>query len=299
MVVINSPKDYVMGILMGYPKSTARKRLLFMLRAFLDGSGPGHANGIYVMAGYVAFCSTWADIAGQWDTSLNLKPAIPKFRMASARDPKWRGKHGITEFQMESRIHKLSILVTPPRTLFSVVCSVSEPEFERIVVESGIRGNKAVRKAVGKECFKTAYSFLFQNVIARTLWHIHKLGIVGDQVDFVFDRENEKFDDAKRLLQELRTNLPIEIRNTLGDAVQRDDDKVLPLQAADLIAARSKDQCNDEHNQKLRRAIVALAGTGDNNVTLHLREKHIRGLVNALLLPTRVNNIISQGGIVP
>jgi hypothetical protein len=52
-----------MGMLCGFPKGTAERRLFLMLNAFVDGSGPGHNNGRYVMAGYVAFCPIWSDIA--------------------------------------------------------------------------------------------------------------------------------------------------------------------------------------------------------------------------------------------
>jgi hypothetical protein len=256
-----------------------------MLGAFFDGSKPGHDNGRYVMAGFVAFCATWVDIAERWKSVLDEAPPIPKFKMALARDPKWRKSIGITAPEMAVKIEKLSLLVQPPQTLFSVICSISDPQFREIIDETKIRGNKLIRSVFGKHAFNTAYAMLFNNVVARTLWKVHELGIAGDQVDFVFDRENELFDGASGILRMVRRGLPKEIRPMLGDVTQRDEDDVLPLQAADLIAARAKDQCNNATNPSHIRAIRSLAGSGEMNTSLHLREKHIRDHVKGLLKP--------------
>jgi hypothetical protein len=184
---------------------------------------------------------------------------------------------------MDDKINLLSGLVRPPGTLFSVICSIHEPEFNEIVKESQIRGDKGVRAVLGKHTFNTAYAMLFHNTIAQVLNHVRHLGIVGDQVDFVFDRENELFDNANALLRKMRPTLEPDIRCLLGDAVQRDEDHVLPLQAADLIAARSKDQCNDPNNQKFRDSVSDLAGTSDFNTTCHIREHNIRNTISAVL----------------
>lgn len=274
-----------MGILVGCRKGTAERRLFLMLNAFFDGSGPGHSDGRYVLAGFVSFCSTWADIAERWESILAETPSIPKFKLTLSRSKEWRDRVGIREDQMSTKIDRLSELVTPPQTLFSVICSISEPEFRKVVDEAEVRGNKEVRRALGKLAFTTAYTMLFHNAVARTLLHVKNLGIVGDQVDFVFDRENELFDNANTLLRNMRRFLDPDLYSMLGDAVQRDEDKVLPLQAADLIAGAAKDQCNDPDNVDLRNRVSLLAGKGDHNVTLHLREKHIRNLIAAVLMP--------------
>jgi hypothetical protein len=80
---------------------------------------------------------------------------------------------------------------------------------------------------------------------------VRDLGIVGDQVDFVFDRENELFDNANDLLRRTRRFFDPALFHMCGDAIQRDEDRVLPLQAADLIAGVAKDHCNDPQNMDL------------------------------------------------
>ena len=255
-----------------------------MLSAFFDGSGPGHSNGRYVMAGYVAFCPTWAEIAEQWAGVLAETPSIPKFKLGLSRSKEWRDQIGIDHDQMKNKVGRLTELVAPPKTLFSVICSISEPDFERVVKETGIRGNKQVRAVLGKHAFNTAYTTLFHNVVGRTLGKIRDLGIVGDQVDFVFDRENELFDNANAILRSTRRFFDPTAFHMCGDAVQRDEDKVLPLQAADLIAGIAKDHCNDPTNPEIRDRILEVAGKGEHNATLHLTEQHIR---NAIELMTR------------
>jgi hypothetical protein len=264
-----------------------RKRLLLMLNGFFDGSGPGQGHGRYVIAGFVAFAQTWCDIAERWKETLDSTPPIPKFKLSLSRNPTWRGEVGITADQMKSRIKKLSRLVTPPQTLFSVVCSINADDFTDAVEASQIKGNKDVRVALGEYAFSTSYSMLFHSVVARTLWKVHDLGICGDQVDFVFDRENHLFDDAKKLLDLYRhaegsRGLPPEIAPLLGDAIQRDEDKLMPLQAADLLAGLAKDHCNDPQNHKSTKTLLALAGTGDHNTTLHHKRKRLIELIHEL-----------------
>jgi len=257
-----------------------------MLNAFFDGSGPGHSDGRYVMAGYVAFCPTWADIAEEWAATLAETPSIPKFKLSLSRSKEWRDQVGISEDQMQNKITQLSALVAPPKTLFSVICSISEPDFKRVVEETGVSGNKQVRAVLGKYAFKTAYTTLFHNVVARTLNQVRMLGITGDQVDFVFDRENELFDNANSILRDMRRFFDPELFTMCGDAIQRDEDKVLPLQAADLIAGISKDQCQDPNNLELQNRIVSVAGKEKGeNATLHLTEQRIREMISAVLTP--------------
>ena len=256
-----------------------------MLNAFFDGSGPGHNNGRYAMAGFVAFCPTWADIADDWARVRDETPAIPKFKLSLSRSKEWRDQVGICEDQMGAKIERFSALVAPPKTLFSVVTSISESEFKQVIAETGVLGNKQLRSTLGKFTFKTAYTFLFHNVVALTLDKIQRLGIVGDQVDLVFDRENELFDGANSLLRKTRRFFDPSFYAMLGDAVQRDEDKVLPLQAADLIAGRVKDHCNDPQNVELRSRLVEITGTGDHNITRHISEQYIRTVISAVLQP--------------
>jgi hypothetical protein len=90
--------------------------------------------------------------------------------------------------------------------------------------------------------------------------------------------------------------LPDPIREFLGDAVQRDDDEVNPLQAADLIAALAKDQCNDQQDQRKRKAISRLAGSDEYNVTLHLKRERLVKIVEALQSAPPLNHIVSGDG---
>src|SRR5271154_263133 len=270
-----------MGILAGCRKGTAERRLFFMLNAFFDGSGPGHHNGRYVLAGFVAFCPTWADISERWATVLEETPSIPKFKLSLSRSKEWRDKVGITEDQMQVKIAHLSELVAPPKTLFSVLTSISESDFRKVVADTKVQGNKQLRAPLGKYAFKTAYMLSFHNAVFITLQKIKKLGIVGDQVDFVFDRENELFDNANALLRNMRRFFEPDSYAMLGDAVQRDEDNVLALQAADLIAGITKDHCNDPENPELRKQLISLTGSGDNNITRHLSERDIRAVISA------------------
>jgi len=254
-----------------------------MLAGFFDGSGTHDNHGRYVMAGFVAFCSTWAEIAEKWATVLLEEPCIPHFRMADTRQPKWREKYHISEDQMEQKIERLSSIVAPGHVLFSVICSISLDDFNEVVTEH-LAGDKEIRKHLGKLFSKNPYSILFHRTVGQTVMHVHEMGISGDQVDFVFDRENQLFDQAKLLLDRVRSDVPKHLQGYIGDAIPRNSRTTKPLQAADLIAARSKDQCNDSQNPKFRDAITLLAGSvGNQNVTQHISKFRLEQLVDALL----------------
>jgi len=276
----NTPRDYFRALTCGLSARERERRILTMLRAYVDESGsPGH-NGIFVMGGLIAFNLEWEAFLEPWAVVLGEDTAVPFFRTASFRDPVWRATHGLGADAANSKTEALAGIITYPPMAFSVCCSVQKKDYRDIVVKSG-----AYKRAgkLGRLWLKTPYAYCFHNIIALTLEKIvNKLGIVGDAVDFVFDRNDPLFDAANAMLRELRKSTVPEWRTTLGDVIPANDETVLPLQAADLLAGRLRDYCTSPKDAGVYESLLSVSGKGDSNITSHIRPDQLHALVERI-----------------
>jgi hypothetical protein len=289
---VNTPRDYLRVLTCGMTRASRKRTLFAMLAAYFDGAGTPQSTGRYVIAGYVAYALNWEKLVTAWDRQLKRRPAIPFFRNASMRHLEWRLSNGLSRQDAKWKTNDLARILKSPLIQFSVVCSVDEPDFKSLVIDSGIVQDKQIRKAVGKFCFRSHYSYLFHSVVARTLWKLYDLGIRDDEVNFFFDTEQKHFECANRLLEKLKPTLPIEIRDMAGTANQQEGRKVLPLQMADLLASRARDYYRDPREKK-RKQLSAVAGQRDpkRNTSLIHSRKHLRRMVAALKAYPTINAV--------
>lgn len=285
MIVSNLPSDYVRTLVCGLGQKDRDRRLLFMLKAFIDESSSRDANGIFVMGGFVAFVSEWERLSEQWEHVLKSDPVVPFYRTTYFRDPRWREEHGLDRATAMCKTEALAYLLTYPPLLFSVCVSVDKQEYRDVIETSGILQKRIGR--TGRLWLKTPYSYCFHNLIAITLRKlVGNLDIRGDVVDFVFDRNEPHFDAANKMLRAMRQqgfgDIPQSWASTLGDAVPGNDETLNPLQMADLLAGRLKDHCSNNNPQFLR-ALLAVSGAGDGNITFHARKHHIEKLIHKMV----------------
>ncbi|HEY3742926.1 MAG TPA: hypothetical protein VGL53_23930 [Bryobacteraceae bacterium] len=233
-----------------------------MMRGFYDGSGPGHPNGRYVIAGFVAPAEQWDRIAEDWDIILKLPPAIPKFKLSLSRNPAWRDQHGITVEQLDSKIQALKEIVAPPATHFSVVASINEGAFKDSITRHGLQGDKLAKFIHGSSYLRSPYGVLFSQAVALTLMRADGDGYNG-KIDLIFDRENKLFDDASKMIRFMREYRTNELLDMIGGISQADEDEVLPLQAADLVAGLAKDCLNNPHDLEAHRSAVEILGSSN------------------------------------
>jgi hypothetical protein len=254
-----------------------------MLRAFVDESGSADADGIFVMAGLVAFVKPWEATAEHWNHILQLDPPISFFKTSNFRSSKWRKAQGLTESDTLSKTAMLARLLTYPPLLFSVCVTIKKSEYRDVVESSGILKKKIGRLA--KLWTKTPYNFCFHNIISMTLRKLDELGVCGDVVDFVFDRNDPHFDAANEMLRGLRAGVltPAKWNNALGDAIPGNDETIAPLQMADLVAGRLKDHCSSPRKKHLIKDVLQVTGVGENNITWHVRRPKIENLINKLV----------------
>jgi len=279
--VVNTPRDYVRALTCGLTAHDRERCVLAMLKAFVDESGSAGRDGIFVMGGLVAFASKWDEFVEPWDAALRADVAAPFFRTASFRSPDWRTAHGLSIDDANRKTEALAKIITYPPILFSVCCSVQKKDYRDIVVDSGVIGNSG---RLGKLWLKTPYAYCFHNVIALTLEKIvNKLRIVGDVVDFLFDHNDPLFDAANAMLRELRKAMTIPgWRETLGDVIPGDDERLIPLQAADLLAGRLKDHCSSPKDAVIRESLLSVSGKDGDNITRHARPGRLKELVRVI-----------------
>jgi len=121
-------------------------------------------------------------------------------------------------------------------------------------------------------------------MIGLTLRHVvNELRLEGETVDFVFDQNDPLFDAANAMLRELRTTIkPKGWKEALGSAIPGDDEKILPLQAADLVAGRLRDHCAASKDKQIYANLTAVTGIGERNITWHTRVHTLRELADGL-----------------
>jgi hypothetical protein len=279
--VVNAARDHVHALSCGLTTRERERRALAVLRAYVDDSGSSGRDGFYVMAGIVAPTFVWDDFVDPWAEILNSGVPVPFFRQANFRDPEWRKAHGISKEQAEAKTNQLANAIKYPPLLFSVCCSVSKQQYREAITDPQLWRNAG---RIGKLWLKTPYAFCFHQMIGLTLRQmVNYLGLAGEVVDFVFDRNEPLFDAANVMLRELRPTLqPKGWSEALGDAIPGNDEKVIPLQSADLVAGRLKDHCSTPKNKDIYKSLVGVTGIGNNNITWHTRPHTLRDLATGL-----------------
>jgi hypothetical protein len=182
-----------------------------MLRCFVDESG-NNEGPVMVMAGVIADSQTWLSFSEQWQECLDMRPKLAAFHMKDAFSS-WgdESQERVTRFH---RIHaehvQASIVVSLPlkdyREIFGHVERLSNP-----------------------------YIFLLFDLIKTYARHHQKLGL-GRNIEFVFDEQMGADRHVLNAWQYLSEHAP-SIRHILGSTPKfENDEKVLPLQSADMLA---------------------------------------------------------------
>lgn len=250
-----------------------------MLRAFVDESGSPGREGIFTMGGVIAFNIKWEELILAWDFTLKSGKAIPFFRTANLRSRDWRNLHGLSVNDANEKTEALARLMTYPPLLFSVCCSLDKQDYREVITDRGLHR----RDRLCNLWLNTPYAYCLHNTVALVLEKVvNRIGITGDVVDFVFDRNDPLFDSVNAMFRELRQTLSVQgWSETLGDVIQGSPQRTIPLQIADLMAARLKDYCTSRTTED-KNSLLAVSGAGDNNITRHITRSRLEGLATHL-----------------
>jgi hypothetical protein len=211
-MVRENPSAHIWALVSGLPVFERRRRLFFVLQAYIDDSGSGDPD-VYVLAGYIASAESWASFSDEWKKLLDFC-RLDVFKM---KDMKNRPKDCELFYQL---IEKYVIA--------GISCTVFKKDLVRVIESTDFGGNP-------QEHLKKPVFLAFRSIIAMVSENQRKMGIL-EPVDFIFDNETKAI-ECMEAWEVLRDSSYGDTRKFLGSPpIFRDDREFLPLQAADLNA---------------------------------------------------------------
>lgn len=191
-------------------------------KAYIDDSASAEDDRILLLAGYAHIAPVWASFSDDWDRVMKQKPRIAYCHMSEAESLKGQ----FLGWSKPERDRKLAALANTivKHDPWSIECFVSRKKYEEIlepVISYDLRGPYL-------PCF-------YGTIISLARYHAHT-GITLP-TDFIFDEHGKIGAEAVLWYEEIKKGQRPEIKALMGSTpIFRDDEKVLPLQAADMIA---------------------------------------------------------------
>lgn len=187
-----------------------------MLQAYADAS-TAH-DELFVLAGYIAPAEKWAQFSDEWQAELDRPPnrlAVFKMKDQAKRHPR-----------RAERFYR----VIERHVTMAVSVSVCIPDLREVVDEA-----HWPPQLDNVEQLKNPYFYAFQMMMSGFGDNQESAGI-REPVNFIFDDQTEREVIYKNWAG-LKASLTGDAARLLGDdPVFEDDEKALPLQAADLWA---------------------------------------------------------------
>jgi hypothetical protein len=177
---------------------------------------------VFVLAGFVARAEQFAQLTLEWQAALDGPPRLEYFKMkeAHALEQQFKG------WSKQDRDARLAVLVNiiKNHVLAGVSSVVRHEDF-----------NEALKLKIAKP-LDTPYWLMYHSIINRVFeWEI-ETGII-EPVDFIFDEQLHQSDGVQAHFSAFLELAPPRIKELFGERpVHRDDKKVKPLQAADMLA---------------------------------------------------------------
>lgn len=195
-----------------------------MLQGFIDDSGSNSKSQFYYLAGFILDTQRWEEFSDDWDAALKSNPGIDYFKMfrANKRTVEFEGWQ---ESDVQSKVNQLVSVIEKhnPVAIYTVIDRVT---FNKMIVPN-VRG----------PYLSDPYQYLFPLIFDVVAKYQKEVGIFPTPVDVDFDEQGEAGMHAQSLYPVLKKTLPSDMRQMLGRLpLMLDDKKVLPLQAADMLA---------------------------------------------------------------
>jgi hypothetical protein len=197
-----------------------------MLAAHIDDSGSDGAGPVFVLAGYVADSNQWKRFSDQWQLALDLRPKLNPLKIQEALrfEELWgRSK----QEDRDERLKRFASIIHK-HVQFGIAISSGWDDLRRIKKEF-------FPKRKNEQRFEP-YIVLFHGLMASLAAHLVRQRI-QQKVDFVFDEQGALGHIALGQFDRIVDTLPSElIKFVAGRPIHRNDEEVLPLQAAHTIA---------------------------------------------------------------
>ena len=237
----SSAQDLVWAEVCGLPPLKAARRVLVMLQAYIDDS-IDDGKGIWVLAGYIADASEWAQFSKEWEELLQLLPPT---------------RSGVRRFKMSEVAASEELMnylpafyaVIEKYVMASVSCKISSHDLKRIQSRLFVPDVQ-----VDWEKFTSPYFVTFRCLM--DMFHSRRAELAewipdDEKIDFFFDYHSDSGAVAAMWDNYMRER-PEETRKYYGGQPSfRNDESLLPLQAADFWAWWVRKWYRDNAPEKL------------------------------------------------
>jgi Protein of unknown function (DUF3800) len=225
-----TPTSALDALVCGYVDRVRAGKILVIMKpinpashvAYVDESGCGATGNILLLSACIQTYPVWADFSNDWDAVLHLPPSISAFHMRKAR--KRAGEFaGWKAIDLDRKVIALTdvIMRHRPRVLS---CWVSERDYKETV------------GSVAPSDLHHAYFTCFCVIVIKVAEYQLMRGITTP-ADYIFDDHDDIGNEALLWYAAMKDSQPSNIQALMGSSpVFRNDEDVLPLQAADLIA---------------------------------------------------------------
>lgn len=200
----------ILALVSGLPPRKRYSRIIVMLQAFFDGST--ETNSALILAGYIGSVDTWLRFSAEWGEMLELRPRIRRFKMSELYGD------GMLERAM------FHYRIADKYPIFGIGCAIPLAPLYKVVAELNI-----------PPMWENPYYFAWRVVVTLSLEGAKLLGLI-DPMEFIFDTQSDKVNVIKSW-DNYYESVPIITRQKLrGPPSFKNDEDVMPLQAADMIA---------------------------------------------------------------
>jgi CDP-glycerol glycerophosphotransferase (TagB/SpsB family) len=211
------------------PSTRPWERVFVVLQAFVDDSYT--PNGVFVLAGYVATAEAWAKFSDEWEKLLPL-----------AR----RNNRGTHRFKMSEMTHDLEHIIPFYRViekyaLMSLSCKIDMRDLNRaksrVWVEDRLTMSWGPAEYPYTFCTESLLGIFHGRRVARSFSErLNEILSLDQQVDFYFDEQSQKIAILSAWENFIESHAD-EAKGLFGATPRfEDDEKFLPLQAADFWA---------------------------------------------------------------
>jgi hypothetical protein len=223
-----TPRDAVWALVCGYPTGKREHRQLLMLQAYIDESESKREPQFLVLAGYIAPAEQWASFADDWDQALRTPPCINPFDIKDALEQ-------TGPFYEKSKEDCNAVIARFRGIIEKHVSAGFSIWFRLDDYKKGFAANTPAKR------MKNPYYFAAMHLLLSVARNLEGLGLQRGPVDFIYDnrvmekpRLIEAWDWAAK--QTKKPDPPDLLRLVPNPPQFQDDENVLPLQAADMLA---------------------------------------------------------------
>lgn len=252
---VRSPVDGLCGHFAGlvdvaHPPASVERLMLF-LRAYVDESHAGRPDGrVFVVAAYYAPAGVWAVLVERWAAAL-AEHGITAFHAADC-------EAGRNEFKGRSResrrsLHEqfIGIINDPSLPIKAAGAAVLMEPYRKMAPL--FRVYRAVEHGLSVSgSFDHVYHLAMQNLVeyVTSTEAVTALPDV-ERVAFICDRNDEVSGKAAFMVNAIAADKKLSYWPRIGSMVFDDSAKVLPLQAADMLAHAMYRHIDEHHLRRM------------------------------------------------